>query len=150
MCWYGRVARGSWWCHQMETFSAYWPFLRGIHRSSVNSPHKGPWRGALMFSLICAWINGLVNNGEAGDLRYHRAHYDVTVILRVYVFLGESCVHRSVCVFTCKLYRVFMRVVLYSCVLYCILLFLHLWNGSEIISIHVYMYYVHYFLHVLC
>ena len=43
-------------------FPRYWPFVRGIHRSTVNSPHKGQWRGALMFSLICAWINGWVNN----------------------------------------------------------------------------------------
>ena len=28
----------------------YWPFVRGIHRSPVNSPHKGQWRKALMFS----------------------------------------------------------------------------------------------------
>ena len=35
-------------------FPRYWPFVRGIHRSPVNSPHKGPWRGALMFSLNCA------------------------------------------------------------------------------------------------
>ena len=35
-------------------FPRYWPFVRGIHWSPVNSPHKGPWRGALMFSLICA------------------------------------------------------------------------------------------------
>ena len=33
-------------------FPRYWPFVRGIHRSPVNSPHKGQWRGALMFSLI--------------------------------------------------------------------------------------------------
>ena len=58
----------------------YWPFVRGIHRGPVNSPHKGQWRGALMFSLICVWINGWVNNGEAGDLRRHRAHYDVIVM----------------------------------------------------------------------
>ena len=58
-------------------FPRYWPFVRGIHRSPVNSPHKGQWRGALMFSLICAWINGWVNNREAGDLRRHRDHYDV-------------------------------------------------------------------------
>ena len=50
-------------------FSRYWPFVRGIHRSPRNSPHKDQWRGALMFSLICAWINGWVNNREAGDLR---------------------------------------------------------------------------------
>ena len=49
-------------------FPRYWPFLREIHRSPVNSPHKGQWRGSLMFSLICAWINGWVNNREAGDL----------------------------------------------------------------------------------
>ena len=35
--------------------SRYWPFVRGIHRSPVNSPHKGQWSGALMFSLICAY-----------------------------------------------------------------------------------------------
>ena len=58
----------------------YWPFVRGIHRSPVNSLHKGQWRGGLVFSLICVWINGWVNNGEAGDLRCHRAHYDVIVM----------------------------------------------------------------------
>ena len=61
-------------------FPRYWPFMRGIHRSLVNSPHKGQWRGALMFSLICAWINGWVNNRETGDLRRCRAHYGVTVM----------------------------------------------------------------------
>ena len=61
-------------------FQYYWPFVRGIHRSPVNSPHKSQWRGALMFSLICAWINGWVNNREAGDLRRNHAHYDVTVL----------------------------------------------------------------------
>ena len=61
-------------------FSRNWPFARGIHRSPVNSPHKGQWRGALISSLICAWINRWVNNREAGDLRRHRAHYDVVVM----------------------------------------------------------------------
>ena len=61
-------------------FPRNWPFVRGIHRPPVNSPHKGQWRGALMFSLICVWINGWVNNREAGDLRRHRAHYDVIVM----------------------------------------------------------------------
>ena len=71
----------TWWRHQMETFLRYWPCVRGIHRWPVNSPHKGQGRGALMFSLICAWINGWVNNREAGHLRPYRAHYDVTVII---------------------------------------------------------------------
>ena len=61
-------------------FPRYWPFVWGIHRSPINSPHKGQWRGALIFSLICAWIHGRVNNREAGDLRRHRSHYDVTVM----------------------------------------------------------------------
>ena len=61
-------------------FPRYWPFVRGIHRSAVNSPHKGQWRGALLFFFICAWIKGWVNNREAGDLRRHRAHYDVIVM----------------------------------------------------------------------
>ena len=61
-------------------FSRNWPFVQGIHRAPVNSPHKGQWHGALIFSLICVWINGWVNNGEAGDLRRYCAHYDVTVM----------------------------------------------------------------------
>ena len=40
-------------------FPRYWSFVRGIHRSPVNSSLKGQWRGALMFSLICVWINGV-------------------------------------------------------------------------------------------
>ena len=62
-------------------FLRYWPFVRWIHRPPVNSPHKGQWRGALMFSLICVWINGWVNNREAVDLRRYRAHYDVNVMM---------------------------------------------------------------------
>ena len=77
------ISRGSnnaWWRHQMKTFPRYWPFVLGILRSPVNSTHKGRWRGALIFSLICAWTNGLVNSRNDGDLRRHRAHYDVSVM----------------------------------------------------------------------
>ena len=66
------------WRHQMDTFSVLLALCAG--NSPVNSPHKGQWRGALMFSLISAWLNGRVDNREAGDLRRHRAHYDVTVM----------------------------------------------------------------------
>ena len=65
----------TWWCHQMETFSAFLAFCGG------NSPHEGQWRGALMFSLIGVWINGWINNRDAGDSRCHRAHYDVIVVM---------------------------------------------------------------------
>ena len=70
-------------------FPRYWSFVRGIHLSPVNSPHKGQWRGALMFSLVCARINGWLNNHEAGDLRRHRAHYDVIVMSRQVTFILE-------------------------------------------------------------
>ena len=61
-------------------FPRYWPFVRGIHRSPLNSPHKGQWHRALMFSLICAWINGWVKNREAGNLKRHCPHHDVIVM----------------------------------------------------------------------
>ena len=43
---------------KLKHFPRYWPFVRGINWSPVNFPHKGQWRGALRFSLVCAWING--------------------------------------------------------------------------------------------
>ena len=66
-------------------FPRYWPFVRGIPRPPENSPHKGQWRGVLMFYMICVGINGWENNREAGDaiaLWRYRAHYDVIVMLK--------------------------------------------------------------------
>ena len=71
-------------------FPRYWPFVRGIHRSPVNSPHKGQWRGTLLFSLICARINCRVNSREAGELRRNRAHYGVIVMLSVITILLKT------------------------------------------------------------
>ena len=65
----------------METFSALLALCEG--NSQVVFPHKGQWRGALLFPLICAWTNGWVNNLDAGDLRRHRAQYDVTVMFTI-------------------------------------------------------------------
>ena len=70
----------TWWRHQMETFSALLALCAGNSPVPVNSPHKGQWRGALMFTFIYAWINDWVNNREAGDLRRQRGHYDVIVM----------------------------------------------------------------------
>ena len=74
----------SWLWHddviKWKHFPRYWPVVRGIHRSPVNSPYKGQRRGALIFPLICAWTSTRANNRETGDLRRHRAHYDVTVM----------------------------------------------------------------------
>ena len=81
------VANQAKWKH----FSGYWPFVQGIHRSPVNSLHNGQWHWALMFSLICAWINDWVKNGETGILRRHRAHYDVTVMIQRTRWQGSFC-----------------------------------------------------------
>ena len=75
----------TWWRHQMETFSA----LLALCAGEFTAPwwtlvtKAMQWRGALMFSLICAWTNDWVNNRDAGDLRGHRAHHDVIVIINL-------------------------------------------------------------------
>ena len=77
--------RGSFWPGMMTSWKHFprsWPFVRGIHRLPVNSHHKGQKRGGLIF-LYAHWINGWVNNREAGDLRSHRTHYDVIMALCV-------------------------------------------------------------------
>ena len=82
LCWYGFLHDDV---IKWKHFPRYWPFVRGIYRSPVNSPHKGQWRGALMLPLVCVWINGWANNHKASDLRRYRAHSDVTVMgLRTY------------------------------------------------------------------
>ena len=78
-------------------FTRYWPFMRGIHWSPVNSPHKEQWREALMFSLICVWNNSWVNNGDTGDLWRHRIHYDVIVM---YQQCPTVCRTADMCRFT--------------------------------------------------
>ena len=60
--------------HLMDTFSALLAICVG------NSPHKGQWRGALGFHLICAWTNGWVTNRDVGDFKHHRGRYGVTVM----------------------------------------------------------------------
>ena len=60
--------------------STWLAFVRGIHRSLVNYPHKGQWRAALVFSFIYAWTNAKVRNQDAGDSWRHRSPNDVTVV----------------------------------------------------------------------
>ena len=80
----GTVSRPviAWWRHQNGNIFALLALWAGNSPVPVNSPHKGQWRGALMFSLIYAWLNDWVNNREAGDLRRHRGHYDVNVMTK--------------------------------------------------------------------
>ena len=63
----------------MGTFSVLLAICAGNSPVTGEFPAQRPV--TRMFSLICAWINGLENNGEAGDLRHHRVHYDVTVMI---------------------------------------------------------------------
>ena len=80
--WGGPVRRYIKW----KCFPHNCPFVRGIHRSPVNSPNKGQWRGVLMLSLICTLNKhgGWVNNREAVDFRCHRAH-DVMVMIPEFI-----------------------------------------------------------------
>ena len=64
----------------METFSALLALCAGNSPVTGEFPAKRPVTRSLMFYLIWAWINGWVNNRKAGDLRGHRAHYDVIVM----------------------------------------------------------------------
>ena len=78
-------------------FPRYWPLVREIHRSLVNSPHKGQWRWALIFSLIFAWTNSWANNGNAGDLTPSRKLWRhcngvLTIVLST-VATGHACAH---------------------------------------------------------
>ena len=77
--WRGTI-KMSWWRHQMGTFSALLAPWAGNSPVTGEFRHKGQWHGALVFSLVCAWTNGWINNRDAGGLRRQCAHYDVTVM----------------------------------------------------------------------
>ena len=62
LCWVFRIIFGHNDIIKWKHFSRYWRFVRGIHWSSPNSPHKGQWRTALMLSLICVWTSGWVHD----------------------------------------------------------------------------------------
>ena len=68
--------------HLCEEFTGH----RWILRTMANDAEL------LMFSLICTWLHGWVNNHKAGDLRRHYAHYDVTVMI---TFQPVSCVFQE-------------------------------------------------------
>ena len=76
----------TWWRHQMETFSALLAICVGNSPATGEFPAQRPVTRSFDVSLICAWIISRVNNHEAGDLRRHRAHYDVTVMTRPFEF----------------------------------------------------------------
>ena len=94
-------------CIKWKYFLRYWPFVRGIYRSPVNSRTKDSDAELNIFSLIYAWINGRVNNHEAGDLRRYRAHYDLTVL---YMHNPIAVVYNSVFYFQHRRFWVFTEI----------------------------------------
>ena len=68
------------WRHQMEIFSALLVICAGNSPVPAEFPAQRPVTRSFDVSLICVWINGWVNNREAGDLRRYHAHYDATVM----------------------------------------------------------------------
>ena len=55
--------------------SALLALCEGNHQSPVDSPHKNQ-----VDFFIRAWTNDWANNQDAGNLRSHRAHFDVIVM----------------------------------------------------------------------
>ena len=117
------------WRHPMETFSALLAICAG------KSPHKGQWRGALIFSLICTWIKGCwENNHEAGDLKRHRTHYDVTVMKNQKYPSKSDFVNFNL---FCDIYNSSIRQYLY---LYAV------WNGMVLWILHIWIIDFHWYL----
>ena len=100
----------TWWRHQLKIFSALLALCAGNSPVPVNSPHKGQWCGALMFSSICSLINRWVNNREAGDLRCHRAHYDANIMNAVSLKHDQYSEPPLLCCHSCSLAYTSMRI----------------------------------------
>ena len=81
--WPSRVRVVSWWRHQMET--ALLALCAGNSPVTGEFPAQRPVTRGFGVFFDLSLNNGWVNDREAGDLRRHRAHYDVTVVLRAVV-----------------------------------------------------------------
>ena len=90
-----------------EHFPHYWPFVGVMHRSPVISPQWSPVTRRFDVFLICARINVWVNIREARDLRSHRTHRDVIVMVHLVDMFWLHCTERHIrfiyCVFLLEL-----------------------------------------------
>ena len=73
----------------METFSALLAICAGNSPVPGEFPAQRPVTRSFDVFFICARINSWVNNGEAGDLRRNRGHYDV-IVMRNPAFIAAS------------------------------------------------------------
>ena len=81
----------TWWCYQMETFSTLLALCAGISSVTGEFPSQRPVTRGFDVFFIYAWTNGWVNDRDAGDLRCHRAHYDVTVMMNTRRLKSKAC-----------------------------------------------------------
>ena len=65
-------------------FPRYWPFVRGIHRSPVDSGHKDQWCGRLGVFYLCL-------NKRLSKQSRHRAYYEVIVMHMIYAHMVSLC-----------------------------------------------------------
>ena len=70
----------AWWRHQMKTFSTLLALYVGNPPVTSEFPSQRPVTRSFDVFFICTWLKGWANNREAGDLRCHRAHYDVIIM----------------------------------------------------------------------
>ena len=87
---FGREGGGGWWrgTSSGAVMRNPDPAIEGLNLP-MTSTSRRQWRGALMFSLICAWVN----NREASDLGRHRAPYDVIeMLLKMWISVWP-CAH---------------------------------------------------------
>ena len=95
----------------METFSVLLVLCAGYSPVTGEFPSQSQWRGALKFSLICAWTNNWVNNRDAGDLRRHCAHYDANVmdLCSLVQMYQKGYLNSSLTDINCKQYHIYER-----------------------------------------
>ena len=110
----------TWWHHQMETFSTSLALSEGNPPVTSGFPSQRQWCGALMSSLICSWRNSWAHKPDAGDLRHHRAHYDLTVmeILKTGTPWLTECVRYGVYVMSSKFDTCSTLIALFSIFVY--------------------------------
>ena len=80
----------TWWRHQMETFSALLPFFAGNSPVAGEFPSQRPMmRSFDVFLYLC--LNKQLSIQDAGDMRHHLSHYDVTVMNNEHMIRPEYC-----------------------------------------------------------
>ena len=84
----------AWWRNQMEIFSALLALCAGNSLVTGEFPSQRPVTRSFDVSFDLRWINGWINNREAGDLKRHHVHYYVTIMglmgdKRSCLFMGE-------------------------------------------------------------